>query len=188
MDEPHAVGAKLSYYIFDVREAQDAEAIADYAIYMLDPEGFVTSWNSGAERIKGYGPQEILGQHFSCFYCDQDLREGRPALALREAGIGIMSAYLPHRISLMGVHSMIDCYSYLAMKYCPKSSKTFKKTSVESIDVILVPLWGNYCDCLVKDAGNATFKYCQPSVKAWIPQHGPMNVKGERPLGPSNPF
>ena len=61
------------------------ERIADYAIYMLDPTGFVTSWNSGAERIKGYGPQEILGQHFSRFYCDQDLREGRPALALREA-------------------------------------------------------------------------------------------------------
>ena len=61
------------------------EGIADYAIYMLDPTGFVTSWNSGAEHIKGYGPQEIFGQHFSRFYCDQDLREGRPALALREA-------------------------------------------------------------------------------------------------------
>jgi PAS domain S-box-containing protein len=61
------------------------EGIADYAIYMLDPAGFINSWNSGAERIKGYGAQEILGQHFSRFYFDQDLREGRPALALREA-------------------------------------------------------------------------------------------------------
>src|ERR1700761_5285035 len=61
------------------------ERIADYAIYILDPAGFVSSWNSGAERIKGYRTQEILGQHFSRFYCDQDLREGRPALALREA-------------------------------------------------------------------------------------------------------
>jgi PAS domain S-box-containing protein len=61
------------------------EGIADYAIYMLDPAGFINSWNSGAELIKGYGAQEILGQHFSLFYCDQDLREGRPALALREA-------------------------------------------------------------------------------------------------------
>jgi PAS domain S-box-containing protein len=61
------------------------EGIGDYAIYMLDPAGFINSWNSGAEHIKGYGAQEILGQHFSRFYCDQDLREGRPALALQEA-------------------------------------------------------------------------------------------------------
>jgi PAS domain S-box-containing protein len=61
------------------------EGIADYAIYMLDPSGFVTSWNIGAEHIKGYRAQEILGQHFSRFYSDQELREGRPALALRKA-------------------------------------------------------------------------------------------------------
>jgi PAS domain S-box-containing protein len=61
------------------------EGIADYAIFMVDPEGFVTSWNSGAERIKGYRAEEIIGRHFSCFYCDEDLRKGRPAMALREA-------------------------------------------------------------------------------------------------------
>ncbi len=44
------------------------EGIADYAIYMLDADGFVSSWNSGAERIKGYCAEEIIGQHFSCFY------------------------------------------------------------------------------------------------------------------------
>jgi PAS domain S-box-containing protein len=61
------------------------EGIADYAIYMLDPAGFVSSWNSGAERIKGYQSQEIIGQHFSCFYSDEDLRQGKPAMALRKA-------------------------------------------------------------------------------------------------------
>ncbi len=61
------------------------EGIADYAIFMLDPAGFVSSWNSGAERIRGYRAQEIIGQHFSCFYCDEDLRQGKPAMALREA-------------------------------------------------------------------------------------------------------
>jgi PAS domain S-box-containing protein len=61
------------------------DGIADYAIFMLDPAGFVTSWNSGAERLKGYRAQEIIGQHFSCFYCDEDLRKGEPAMALREA-------------------------------------------------------------------------------------------------------
>ncbi len=44
------------------------ESVQDYAIFMLDPEGHVITWNVGAERIKGYRPEEILGQHFSCFY------------------------------------------------------------------------------------------------------------------------
>jgi PAS domain S-box-containing protein len=61
------------------------EGISDYAIFLLDPAGFVTSWNSGAEHIKGYRAQEIIGQHFSCFYGDEDLRKGKPATALREA-------------------------------------------------------------------------------------------------------
>ena len=61
------------------------EGIADYAIYMLDPAGFVSSWNSGAERIKGYRAQEIIGHHFSCFYCAEDLRRELPGQALREA-------------------------------------------------------------------------------------------------------
>jgi PAS domain S-box-containing protein len=52
---------------------------------MLDPAGFVSSWNSGAEHIKGYSAQEIIGQHFSCFYDDEDLHKGKPATALREA-------------------------------------------------------------------------------------------------------
>lgn len=63
------------------------EGIADYAIFMLDPAGFVSSWNPGAERIKGYRAQEIIGRHFSCFYGDEDLCQGRPALALREAAV-----------------------------------------------------------------------------------------------------
>ena len=61
------------------------EGIADYAVYMLDADGFVSSWNSGAERITGYRAEEIIGQHFSTFYGDEDLRKGKPARALREA-------------------------------------------------------------------------------------------------------
>jgi PAS domain S-box-containing protein len=53
------------------------EAVQDYAIFMLDPDGKVSSWNAGAQRIKGYKPQEILGKHFSCFY-PQDVRNGKP--------------------------------------------------------------------------------------------------------------
>jgi PAS domain S-box-containing protein len=58
------------------------EGVADYALYMLDPEGIVTSWNIGGQRIKGYLPQEIVGQHFSRFYTPADRANGKPARAL----------------------------------------------------------------------------------------------------------
>ena len=65
------------------------EGVADYALYMLDPRGIITSWNIGGERIKGYSPNEILGQHFSRFYTETDRANGKPARALgiaREKG------------------------------------------------------------------------------------------------------
>ena len=61
------------------------EGVADYALYMLDPTGVVTSWNIGGERIKGYTPTEIIGQHFSRFYTDVDRANGKPLRALRIA-------------------------------------------------------------------------------------------------------
>jgi PAS domain S-box-containing protein len=61
------------------------EGITDYAIYLLDPEGFVTNWNKGAERIKGYKAREILGQHFSTFYTPEDRAAGLPKRALETA-------------------------------------------------------------------------------------------------------
>jgi PAS domain S-box-containing protein len=59
--------------------------VSDYALFMLSPEGIVTNWNIGGERIKGYRPNEIIGQHFSRFYTDPDRAAGRPARALRIA-------------------------------------------------------------------------------------------------------
>lgn len=61
------------------------QSVVDYAIYMLDPTGIVTSWNPGAQRFKGYTPEEIIGQHFSRFYGEQDRAEGIPARALHTA-------------------------------------------------------------------------------------------------------
>jgi PAS domain S-box-containing protein len=58
------------------------EGVTDYAIYMLDPNGIVSNWNAGAQRIKGYGPDEIVGQHFSIFYTDEDRDNGEPARSL----------------------------------------------------------------------------------------------------------
>ncbi|MDI6024693.1 PAS domain S-box protein [Corticibacterium sp. UT-5YL-CI-8] len=61
------------------------DAISDYAIYMLDPEGRVSSWNAGAQRFKGYIESEILGEHFSRFYTPEDLAGGIPTKALSTA-------------------------------------------------------------------------------------------------------
>jgi PAS domain S-box-containing protein len=61
------------------------EGVADYALYMLDPSGVVTSWNVGGQRIKGYSPREIIGQHFSRFYTEADRAGGKPQRALKIA-------------------------------------------------------------------------------------------------------
>jgi len=61
------------------------DAITDYAIYMLDPDGTVTSWNTGAHRFKGYSAAEIIGENFSRFYTPEDLATGLPQRALRTA-------------------------------------------------------------------------------------------------------
>jgi PAS domain S-box-containing protein len=61
------------------------EAVIDYAIYMLDPTGIVVNWNTGAERIKGYTADEIVGKSFETFYTPEDRATGRPARALETA-------------------------------------------------------------------------------------------------------
>jgi PAS domain S-box-containing protein len=60
-------------------------SVRDYAIFMLDPEGNIATWNPGAERIKGYKPEEIIGRHFSTFYPEEDNRNGKPARELEIA-------------------------------------------------------------------------------------------------------
>jgi len=89
--------AKITRDMTDKRQAQEAlleaerrfrmlvQGVTDYAIYMLDPDGRVTNWNAGAERIKGYTPEEITGQHFSKFYTPEDLDVGVPHTALETA-------------------------------------------------------------------------------------------------------
>jgi PAS domain S-box-containing protein len=74
----------------DVNGKQDSLSrllggIRDVAIYMIDPEGYVTSWNIGAERIKGYSAEEVMGKHFSDFYTPEDRAAGLPAFALASA-------------------------------------------------------------------------------------------------------
>jgi PAS domain S-box-containing protein len=89
--------AKITRDLTDQREAQHAlldseqrfrilvQGVTDYAIFMLDPDGRVTNWNAGAQRIKGYRPEEIIGEHFSRFYTSEDFDAGVPKKALETA-------------------------------------------------------------------------------------------------------
>jgi PAS domain S-box-containing protein len=61
------------------------ESVTDYASYMLDPKGHVASWNPGAQRFKGHRPHEIIGEHFSRFYTEEDRAVDLPRRALRTA-------------------------------------------------------------------------------------------------------
>jgi PAS domain S-box-containing protein len=63
------------------------DSVTDYALYMLDRNGRVVSWNSGARRIKGYEDREIIGKHFECFYSPDDRAAGLPAAGLRKAAM-----------------------------------------------------------------------------------------------------
>ncbi|WP_448680997.1 PAS domain S-box protein [Pseudomonas nicosulfuronedens] len=77
--------ASTAQLVEDARYRLLVEAVTDYAIYMLDPDGRVSSWSSGAQRLKGYAADEILGAHFSRFYTPADREAGLPELALGEA-------------------------------------------------------------------------------------------------------
>jgi PAS domain S-box-containing protein len=73
-----------------LREREDAmrliiDSVQEYAIFLLDAHGQVATWNLGAERIKGYRPDEIIGKHFSCFYLEEEIALGRPAKTLNDA-------------------------------------------------------------------------------------------------------
>jgi len=85
--------APRSKEIRNVRELQSTDSIyrllveniTDYAIYMIDPDGFICSWNPGAEKFKGYTADEIIGHHFSEFFTPEDRQASLPQYALTQA-------------------------------------------------------------------------------------------------------
>ena len=81
--EASAVAAP-KYYLFRLL----VETVRDYAIFLLDRDGYIVSWNAGAERLKGYSSDEIVGKHFSVFYPEEDVRAGKCEHELAEAARG----------------------------------------------------------------------------------------------------
>jgi PAS domain S-box-containing protein len=80
-----ADNARKTVQAFDQPFELLVNSITDYAIYMLDRDGYIATWNPGARRFKGYEAEEIIGQHFSRFFIDEDREAGLPARALRTA-------------------------------------------------------------------------------------------------------
>src|SRR4029079_14085230 len=101
---PHEVGARSDHRPFDTTAATHqpspggiapetgelhrllVESVDEYAIFALDPDGYILSWNAGAHRFKGYTAEEIIGKHFSVFYPPEKIEQGFPQYELREAG------------------------------------------------------------------------------------------------------
>src|SRR6202165_2782017 len=74
------------------------DEVQDYAIFMLDPQGMIVSWNAGAERIKGYRGEQIIGHDFSCFFPPEDIKRGRPEEVLRMAAASGRHEYQGMRV------------------------------------------------------------------------------------------
>src|SRR6185503_9033646 len=99
---PHEVGARSDHRPFDTTAATHqqspggiahetgelhrllVESVDEYAIFALDPEGYILSWNAGAHRFKGYTAEEIIGKHFSIFYPPEKIEQGFPQYELRK--------------------------------------------------------------------------------------------------------
>jgi PAS domain S-box-containing protein len=77
--------AEALLYDSEERNRLLIDSVQDYAIFLLDPQGYVTTWNSGAQRLKGYRADEIIGKHFSNFYPEVDLAAGKPEMELEVA-------------------------------------------------------------------------------------------------------
>jgi PAS domain S-box-containing protein len=84
------------------------EGVQDYATFTLDTEGNVLNWNAGAERLKGYRAEEIIGEHFSCFYPDEDRNAGKPEEELKKATVEGRLAYEGWRICKDGSRFWAD--------------------------------------------------------------------------------
>ncbi len=106
------------------------DGVQDYATYILDPQGQVVSWNAGAERIKGYTAEQIIGHNFSCFFPPEDIERGRPVEVLRmtaasgrreEEGMRVRKGARPSHAQL---HRRRRClHGHLGKSHLPQSRR-----------------------------------------------------------------
>jgi PAS domain S-box-containing protein len=80
-EEPHAQHFEQSNELFRLL----VDRVKDYAIFALDPNGHIVTWNSGAELLKGYRAKDIIGRHLECFYTEEDRRTDKPRRLLKQA-------------------------------------------------------------------------------------------------------
>jgi PAS domain S-box-containing protein len=84
--KPHSEGGSIrNLEISDESFRLLVECVKDYAIFLLDPQGHVMTWNPGAEALKGYQPDDIIGRYFGCFYEEGDAAHGKPGRLLQQA-------------------------------------------------------------------------------------------------------
>src|SRR3546814_8177761 len=111
----------MSWALSDSDYRLMVDAISDYAIFCLDPNGYVLTWNTGAERLKGYHAQEIIGRHFSVFYPQSRINESWPDHELRAAREnGRSEEHTSELQSLMRISYAVFCLK--------KKNKTYTTT------------------------------------------------------------
>jgi PAS domain S-box-containing protein len=104
------------------------DEVQDYAIFMLDPEGIVISWNAGAERIKGYRGEQIIGHNFSCFFPPEDIKQGRPEEVLRMATANGRHEYQGMRVRKDGTRFLASII-FIALRDPAGSLRGFSEIS-----------------------------------------------------------
>jgi PAS domain S-box-containing protein len=104
------------------------DEVRDYAIFMLDPQGVVVSWNAGAERIKDYRGEHIIGHNFSCFFPPEDIKQGRPEEVLRMATANGRHEYQGMRVRKDGSRFLASII-FIALRDQAGNLRGFSETS-----------------------------------------------------------
>ena len=104
---PMAEPIKAAPHNDDERFRLLVESVKDYAIFMLEPDGRIATWNAGAERLKGYRAEEIIGQHFSKFYSAEDLAARKPQIDLERAKLQLQQSELALKTQELGVITQV---------------------------------------------------------------------------------
>lgn len=85
MSKPPSIRAKKLLEESEARYSLLINSVKNYAVFMLNPQGYISTWNTGVENLKGYSKEEIIDQHFSIFYPEEAMKRNHPAYELKVA-------------------------------------------------------------------------------------------------------